>query len=390
MPDKLLKDLFIAYYDARRHKRNTLNALEFEINYEQNLLQLYQDLKAGTYQIGRSKAFVIFDPVQREIIASPFRDRVIHHLIFNYINPIFEPLFINDSYSCRLGRGTAYGIKRVTYFIRACSRNYHRDCFILKLDLSGYFMSINQKILHEKIKKYLVKHSNKLNFNLSLVLDLLNKIIFHNYTKNCIIKCSPNDWDGLPKNKSLFFVPAGFGLPIGNLTSQLFSNIYLNDFDHYIKRVLKFKYYGRYVDDMIIVNTDKYLLKRTVSQINNYLLVNLGLKLHPKKIYLQPYANGVSFLGALIKPYRNYISSRTKNNFYKTIIKANLYLVNKNFNKEKLSSILASLNSYLGLTSKHNSFNLRRKLLDVKLTPIFWRFFSRWGIDNYKKVRLRK
>lgn len=94
MPDQLLTDLFSAYYDARRHKRSTLNALEFEINYEQNLIELWQELKSGNYQIGRSVAFIVSDPVRREIIASPFRDRVIHHLVFNYINPIFEPLFI--------------------------------------------------------------------------------------------------------------------------------------------------------------------------------------------------------------------------------------------------------------------------------------------------------
>ena len=179
MPDQLLTDLFIAYYDARQHKRNTLNALEFEINYEQNLLKLYQELKSGTYQIGSSVAFVVFDPVQREIIASPFRDRVIHHLVFNYINPIFEALFINDSYSCRKKRGTAYGVNRTAHFIRSASDNYYNDCFILKLDLAGYFMSINHRILYAKIKSRLLEPNDKINFDLELVLELLRKIIFH-------------------------------------------------------------------------------------------------------------------------------------------------------------------------------------------------------------------
>ncbi len=101
MSDKLLVDLFQAYYDARRYKRNTMSALNFEINLEHNLFELYQEIKNGTYQISPSLAFIIFDPVQREIIASPFRDRVVHHLVFNYINPVLEKLFISDSYSCR-------------------------------------------------------------------------------------------------------------------------------------------------------------------------------------------------------------------------------------------------------------------------------------------------
>ncbi|MCX6798382.1 MAG: RNA-directed DNA polymerase, partial [Candidatus Falkowbacteria bacterium] len=286
MSDQLLTDLFSAYYDARRHKRNTLNALEFEINYEHNLLELYHELKSDTYKIGSSVAFVVFDPVQREIIASPFRDRVIHHLVFNYINPILEKVFINDSYSCRQGRGTSYGINRVTHFVSSCSNNYHDNCFILKLDLAGYFMSINHKILYEKVKSYLIKHNEKINFDLDLVLVLLWKIIFHFYTTNCIIRGGLKDWQGLPRNKSLFYTQPGFGLPIGNLTSQLFSNIYLNDFDHYIKRELKFKYYGRYVDDLLLVHQSRERLKIAINEIRDYLQSNLNLKLHPKKIYL--------------------------------------------------------------------------------------------------------
>ena len=381
MPDKLLADLFVAYYDARRNKRNSINALEFEINYEQNLWQLYQELKNGTYQIGRSLAFVVFDPVQREIIASPFRDRVIHHLLFNYINPIFEPLFINDSYSCRQGRGTSCGIKRVAHFIRSCSHNYRQNCFILKLDVAGYFMSINHQVLYEKVKGHLAEHNNKVNFDLNLVLGLLQKIIFHHYTAHCILRGSPHDWQGLPRNKSLFYAPPGFGLPIGNLTSQLFSNIYLNDFDHDVKRRLKFKYYGRYVDDIIIIHPDQARLKIAINEISDYLAVNLGLKIHPRKIYLQPYYNGVDFLGALIRPYRQYVRSRTKNNFYHSMDKINTIFLNGNIDKKKSPKILASLNSYLGLIGQYNSYRLRHKSLAVKLTPIFWKFFSRGGVE---------
>ena len=376
MPDQLLLDLFTAYYDARQNKRNTINALKFEANYEQKLFELYDELKAGTYELGRSLAFVTFDPVQREVIASSFRDRVIHHLIFNYINPIFEAGFINDSYSCRVGRGTSYGIRRIAHFIRSCSDNYHQDCYILKLDLSGYFMSISHEILYDKIADKLKKKENY-PFDCNFALSLIKKVIFHDYTTNCVIGCDPGHWQGLPKNKSLFHVPAGFGLPIGNLTSQLFSNIYLSGFDHFMKRDLKLEYYGRYVDDFIVVHRDKERLKTVILEARDY-LSHLGLTLHPKKIYLQPYRRGVDFLGAIIKPYRIYLKNRTKGNFYKTIS-----LINRDFKTENgnqnLPKTLASLNSYLGLMKNRQTYRLRRKALITKFTPEFWQAFNLTG-----------
>ena len=143
---QLLYDLFQAYYDARRNKRNTVNALAFEIDYERKLFTLYQEIISGQYEPGQSVCFISFKPVQREIFAASFRDRVVHHLIYSYISPIFERYFISDAYSCRTGKGTSYGIKRLDHFIRSCSRNYHQDCYILKLDISGYFMFMDRSI----------------------------------------------------------------------------------------------------------------------------------------------------------------------------------------------------------------------------------------------------
>lgn len=387
MPDKLLIDLFQAYYDARRHKRNTASALKFEINLEHNLMELYQEIKNGTYKISPSLAFVIFDPVQREIIASPFRDRVVHHLVFNYINPTLEKLFVNDSYSCRVGKGTSYGINRISHFICSGSHNYHKNSYILKLDISGYFMSISRKILYDKVENYLLKNKHNCHFNLKLILNLLNNIIFHDYAKNCVLRGSKNNWKKLPRNKSLFFSPPGFGLPIGNLTSQLFSNVYLNDFDHYIKRTLKFKHYGRYVDDFIIIDNNKERLRATIVTITDYLATNLGLKIHPKKIYLQHYTKGVNFLGAIIKPHRVYVRNRTKNNFYRAITKVNSILNAGDIDKTRLLKILASLNSYLGMMGQYKTHNLRRKMLTSKLYLTFWKFFKLAnGEGRYKKI----
>ena len=145
--DELLYDLFDAYYDARKHKRNTKSQLRFELDLEHNLIALFLEIKNRTYCPSRCMCFICEKPVKREIFASPFRDRIVHHLLFNYISPIFERTFIYDSYSCRKGKGTLFAQKRFVHHIRSCSNNYQEECFVLKLDLKGYFMSIDKAIL---------------------------------------------------------------------------------------------------------------------------------------------------------------------------------------------------------------------------------------------------
>lgn len=312
-------DLFKAYYEARKNKRNTINALAFKLNYESELFLLHEEINEQNYEIKPSICFINFKPVQREIFAGNFRDRIVHHLIFYYINPTFERYFINDSYSCRIGKGTSYGIKRINKFIRSCSSNYKTDCYILKLDIKGYFMAMDKNILYQKIRTRLEKCRKDLTFDLDLIYYLIEKVIFNEPTENCIIKGKKTDWKGLPKSKSLFHSEKNKGLPIGNLTSQLFGNVYMDEFDHFVKHYLKVKYYGRYVDDFILIHENKDYLKFIIPIIQDYLKNNLKLELHPNKISLQHYSKGVKFLGTIIKPYRIYISSRTKNNFYQSI-----------------------------------------------------------------------
>ena len=325
---KILHDLFDAYYFARKNKRGTSSQLKFEIEYEKRLLELGREITSGSYVISKSSCFISFKPLKREIFAADFRDRIIHHLIFNYINPIFDSSFIDDSYSCRKGKGTLCGIKRLDHFIRSCSQNYKSDCYVLKLDIKGYFMSIDKNILYKKIEEKMNK-SKDVNgevkvkagyvFDTVWLLNLISQTIFHDPTKHCVVKGSKENWQGLPKSKSLFGAKLDTGLPIGNLTSQLFGNVYLDDFDHFVKYELGCKYYGRYVDDMVIVHKDKEYLKSIIPTIRQYLKDKLLLDLHPKKIYLQHINNGVLFLGAFIKPYRLYIRNKTKTSFYKKI-----------------------------------------------------------------------
>jgi len=375
----LLEDLFQAYFDARKNKRKTFSALKFEEKFEENIFKLYEDIVSGKYQPGRSICFVVNKPIKREIFATDFRDRIVHHLIYNYINPIFEKHFIFDSYSCRIGKGVSCGIKRTDHFIRSCSQNYQKDCYILKLDISGYFMSINKNILYNQVEKRLLiqKEKNGLDFDLELILKLIKKTIFCDPTKNCKIKGSIGDWDSLPKSKSLFCCKKNSGLPIGNLTSQLFGNVYLNNLDYFIKHSLKVEHYGRYVDDLIIIHPSKDFLKKIISAIRKYLLEKLLLILHPNKIYLQHFSNGVSFLGAYIKPFRIYVKNKNKGNARRKIAEWNKHLLEKNniLNKEEAESFLSFINSVLGMMKHYNSFNLRKKILTKEISILFYNYF---------------
>jgi len=367
----LLEDLFTAYYDARKNKRNTINALRFEINYETKLFELYEDLINRKYEISKSICFVNFEPVQREIFAADFRDRIIHHLVFNYINPVFDKTFINDSYSCRKNKGTHYGIKRIRRFISQCSENYTKDCYIMKLDIEGYFMMMDRGILYDKIIATL-DIKKELFPDYDLTKYLLQKIIFNDPTKNCIIRGRKSDWNGLPDSKSLFCMEENQGLPIGNLSSQLFGNIYLNGFDHFVKNDLGIRYYGRYVDDIVLIHRGKGYLLECRERIRKHLRNKLLLTLHPNKFYLQHYSKGVDFLGVYIKPFCVYIGKRCKTNIYK---KLNNYDKVKNSDDKKI--FRSQLNSYLGIMRHYSTYNLRKKCIGIlKETGLSSVFYS--------------
>jgi RNA-directed DNA polymerase len=403
---QLLYDLFSAYYDARQNKRSTKSALLFERNYESHLLELYENINNRTYEIKPSVCFINYSPVQREIFAAHFSDRIVHHLVYNYISPIFERVFINDSYSCRKGKGTSYGIKRVNHFIKACSDNYQKGCYILKLDIKGYFMAINRQLLYEKTIHILENFRErtfkqidgsfltwKQTFDFETVCYLLEKIIFNNPVENYLRKSNVTNWEGLPHSKSLFHSDIGCGLPIGNLTSQLFSNIYLNNFDHWLHYKKRCKYYGRYVDDFVIVHSDKEFLKALIPEIKTFLKEELMLELHPKKIYLQHYSKGVQFLGAIIKPHRIYIANRTKGNFYNAIEKQNKIARDHKPTKEEQKAFQSSINSYLGIMKHYKSYKLRKSMLFKNLSAWWWNYFYLSGgiaKFNQKNKILRK
>jgi retron-type reverse transcriptase len=358
-----LEDMFEAYYECRKHKRNTANALKFEQNYEIELVRLKDELNNRTYRIGKSIAFIVEKPVKREIFAAHFRDRIVHHLVIRKLNPLFEKEFIYDSYNCRKGRGTLFGIRRLERFIRSCSDNYREDAYILKLDIKGFFMSINRALLFEKLKKFiLAKYKGR---DIALLIWMIKEIIMNDCTTDCHIKSPASKWKGLPPDKSLFY-RKGFGLSIGNLTSQIFANFYLSDFDHFLKHDMKLKYYGRYVDDFVVVHRDKSFLAGLIPVVERYLFDNLGLVLHPEKRRLQHIRQGARFLGAYLLPGRIYIDHRTKGYFFRLIQRWNK-LIRSREGKEKLypaecDRIQASSNSYFGFMRQHNTYRLRKRM----------------------------
>jgi hypothetical protein len=372
--EDVLVDLFQAYFDARKNKRNTVNALAFERQFESNLFELHSEILYRNYKPRKSICFIVDRPVKREIFAADFRDRVIHHFIFNSISPIFEGLFINDTYSCRKGKGTHYGIRRIDHFIRSCSESYSRGCYILKLDIKGYFMSMNRVLLFDILKSVLTAKRGRYCGDLPLILYLLERTIFNDPTRNCVVKGDKTDWRGLPMDKSLFHARPNCGLPIGNLTSQLFGNIYLNEFDHFVKRDLGIRYYGRYVDDFVLIHRDKGYLKSLIPVIRAYLADQLELQLHPQKIYLQHYSKGVKYLGAVIKPHRIYIANRTKGNFYEAIDRQNRVARQHKPSREERERFLSSMNSYLGILKHYKTYKARKAMLFNNLSGWWWNY----------------
>lgn len=368
-PKIKLEELFHANFECRKNKRNTANAIAFEVDYESNLVQLCKEINNETYQIGRSIAFIVDKPVKREIFAADFKDRVVHHLIIGKLNHLFEKQFIYDSYSCRVGKGTHFGIERINKFIRQCSLNYTKNCYILKLDLQGFFMSINKTILFAKLEKFIKEKYQA--HDKELIIKLSKQVIFNDPTKNCIIKGYKSDWVNLPQTKSLFYSKPNCGLPVGNLTSQVFANFYMDSFDQYMKHDLKIRYYGRYVDDFVIVHEDKEYLKKLIPILSEYLQTVLQVTIHPKKIYLQHYSKGVKFSGTVILPKRIYIADRTKGNFYNAIERQNQIARNHKPTKEEQQAFQSSMNSYLGIMKHYKSYNLRKRMIFKRLSG-YW------------------
>ncbi|MDI6813429.1 MAG: reverse transcriptase/maturase family protein [Desulfitobacteriaceae bacterium] len=323
------ENLHSAYLKARRNKRYRQEVLSFSSNLEENLIQIQNELIQKTYQTGKYRKFYVYEPKERLVRALPFKDRVVQHALNNIIEPIFEKTFIYDSYACRRGRGTHAGADRVTHFLQV-ARNIWPRIYCLKGDVSKYFPSIDHAILMGLIKRRI-----KCPDTLWLITEILAS--------------SPDATGPRPK-----------GIPVGNLTSQLFANVYLNELDHFIKQELKCKFYVRYMDDFVILAPDKKVLHAWKKEIADFLEYSLALELNGKTSIF-PVSQGIDFLG-----YRLWATHRLVRKGSIKRMKRKLKRFKQGYTRGTvdLEKIKRTLASWLGHVGHADSYNLRKKLLD--------------------------
>jgi retron-type reverse transcriptase len=319
--EKLLK----AWQEFLRDKKDRKDVILFQAKLMDNIFNLHHDLKNKIYTHGGYIAFNISDPKPRQIHKATVRDRLLHHLIYQELYEYFDSKFIHDSYSCRLEKGTHKAINRFRDFFRKVSKNNTKTCFVLKCDIRKFFANINHKILKEILSKTVFDTD---------ILWLLSQVIdsFHTQTnvRNSAIA------ENLTK-----------GLPLGNLTSQLLVNIYMNEFDQFAKRELKVKYYIRYADDFVVLSEDKKYLESILGKMKEFLENKLKLQMHPDKVYIKTIVSGVDFLGWVHFPEHRVLRTSTKRRMLKRL--------NENPKKE-------SKQSYLGMLKHGNTQKLQKMI----------------------------
>lgn len=321
--DFLLVDVAQAYFDCRKNKRNGNTALAFEINLERNLTQLHRELAEGTYRPLPSICFVITHPKPREVWAAAFRDRIVHHLLYNYMAERTHATFIADSCACIPGRGTLYAAERLESKVRSLTQNWSKKAYYLKCDIANFFVSINKKILGKLLRKRIKEPQ---------WLALADQILFHDPRKDVNMRCHPKLLQLVPPHKRLTNQTADYGLPIGNLSSQFFANIYMDVLDQFVKHQLKAAHYIRYVDDFVLLHESPQQLNQWLEQITAFLPAQLDIQLNPTKTILQPIDRGVDFVGQVIKPWRRTTRRRTVKHAIRRVIASDKSQVQKTAN----------------------------------------------------------
>jgi len=329
--------MLLAFRKARKGKSKKSYVIKFESNLKENLKTLQKDLINKTYSLSNLKKFVIRDPKTRTIHASTFEDRIIHHAIINIINPIYEKIFIYDSFASRKTKGTHKAVKRFEFFMKKVSQNGSLikksmsnnaiRGYVLKADFKHYFNTINQEILIKILKKKI---------NDENLIWLIKKVLTNFKNNNKI------------------------GMPLGNYTSQFFANVYLNELDYYIKHILKAKYYIRYVDDFVIFHRSKKRLKYFLKHIK-YFLPCLKIKLHEDKTGIYALRNGITFLGYRIFYHYKLLKKRNIKYFRKRL-KNNIYLYKNNEISD--NQLRSRINGWIGYAKFGNTYNFRKKLLN--------------------------
>ena len=285
-----LENLFSAWYQFRHGKQNRNDVMQFERGLEDNIFQLHEELITKTYKHQGYSTFHVYDPKFRVINKATVRDRIVHHLIYNFLEPIFQPAFIHQSYSSQTGKGVHIAVNELAAALRQASKNYSTPVWSLKLDIKKFFDSIDHEILLQLLCKK-VQDEN--------IFWLLEEIV-QGYTSS---------------------QGPGRGVPIGNLTSQIFANIYLSELDYYVKFNLREHYYFRYADDFIFLHADKAHLEKIQRSVEQFVRERLHMTVHPNKIVYRKLSQGIDFVGYVLLPHYRVLRTKTKKRMFKKIEK---------------------------------------------------------------------
>jgi len=319
-----MSNLILAWRKARKHKTKKPYVIEFEKDLERNLLKLHEELKSQIYFPKPLITFILRDPKTRRISKSAFRDRIIHHAVIRIIEPIFDKIFIYDSCANRKGKGNLFAVKRFDKFKRKITNNLHSEAFCLKADIKHYFDEVNHEILLKIIRRRIKDEK---------VILLIKKILNNYYSKS------------------------GKGMPLGNLTSQFFANVYLNELDYFVKHKLKAKYYIRYVDDFVILHKNKEQLKIWKVEIEKFLKEKLKLELHQEKSKIISLSRGIDFVG-----FRNFY-------YYKLLRKRNIKNMKNKIrllrdNKISYEKFIDSFQGWVAYAKWADSYNTIENLIN--------------------------
>ena len=386
-------DLHKGYIAARKFKRTTLAHQEFEECQEPDLELLAERLITRTYEPKPAFCFITFDPVQREVFASQFEDRIVQHMLYSYLYPLFDRLFIYDTYSCRLGKGTHFGVQRYWHHLRSVTDNFHKEAYVLMIDLSGYFMSIDKSLLISETMRLITTHIDRKRSDghyWNEFIDpefceyLLHCFLDRNPSVGCIKLGDPRNWIGLPDNKMLKNSPEGVGIVIGDIISQVFSNVILNITDQWAKREKHLKHWGHYVDDHFCMHNSEAFLVELLPELREVFSERAHVTLHPNKWKITP-ANGANqFLGAYITPKFLLPRQRTVDCFVDKVQDMEYRLMFRNPSYQDLDRYRSVINSYCGLFRHLKSLEMRKKYLSA---PIFQKYF--YFDDYYTKAVLK-